>query len=187
MEIRERKQKEIETIKPRTIVLELSDADCERIAKKAGKAGLTVSKLLENFIGDLVGGTYSNGSDERDLASQWYERCDFGMFPESTLICYLIEEGQEDNFIDDLEEIQSMKDDIAYYEKMETPDNDDLADWEYAKDVLARTESRLEETYSDYIKWCGKEKPQSKEDAISSVIAWRDELARLKGNDTAFE
>ena len=28
----------------------------------------------ENFVGDLVGGTYSNGSDERDYADQWFER-----------------------------------------------------------------------------------------------------------------
>lgn len=36
----EQQQKEIATIKPRTITLKLSDADCERIAKDAGKAGL---------------------------------------------------------------------------------------------------------------------------------------------------
>ena len=59
-------EKEIQTIKERTITLKLSDADVERISNKAERHGLTVSELLENFIGDLVGGTYSNGSDERD-------------------------------------------------------------------------------------------------------------------------
>lgn len=57
------KKKEIKTVKERSITLKLSDADCDRIAKKAGRSGLTVATLLENFIGDLVGGTYSNGSD----------------------------------------------------------------------------------------------------------------------------
>lgn len=180
----EQQQKEIATIKPRTISLKLSDADCERIAKEAGKAGLTVSELLENFIGDLVCGTYSNGSDERDLASQWYERCGFGMFPDATLIRYLIEEWQEDTFIEVLEEIQSMKDDISYYEGLENPDSDDLSDLKCAKEVLAEAESRIDEVYSDYVKWCREENPQSKEDAISGVISWRDELARLKGGDT---
>ena len=179
----EQQQREIATIKPRTITLNLSDADCERIAKEAGKAGLTVSELLQNFIGDLVCGTYSNGSDERDLASQWYERCGFGMFPDTTLIRYLIEEWQEDTFIEDLEEMQSMKDDISYYEGIENPDSDDLTDLECAKEVLAEAESRIDETYSDYVKWCREEKPQSKEDAISGVLAWRDELAKLKGDD----
>ena len=53
--------------------MKLSDADCDRLARKRGEHGLT--------IGDLVGGTYSNGSDERDYADQW-----FGMFPEPTLL-----------------------------------------------------------------------------------------------------
>lgn len=177
----EQQQREIATIKPRTITLKLSDADCERIAKKAGAAGISVSNLLENFIGDLVCGTYSNGSDERDFALQWYERCGFGMFPDSTLTRYLIDNWQEDSFIEDLEEMQSMKDDISYYEEMENPDADDLEDLKTAKEILAECESRIDETYSDYVKWCADEKPQSKEDAINGVIAWRDELLRLKG------
>ena len=37
----------------------------------------TIGELIENFAGDLVGGTYSNGSDERDYADQWFERCWF--------------------------------------------------------------------------------------------------------------
>ena len=179
----EQQQREISTIKPRTVSLKLSDADCERIAKKAGAAGITVSELLENFIGDLVCGTYSNGSDERDYALQWYERCGFGMFPDATLIRYLIEDWQEDTFIEDLEEIQSMKDDIEYYEGMKNPDSDDLSDLQCARGVLKEAESRIDEVYSDYVKWCREEKPQSKEDAISGVLAWRDELAKLKGDD----
>ena len=59
-------QKEIATIKERTIHLNLSDADCKRISTYAAKANITVSQLLESFIGDLVNGTYTNGSDERD-------------------------------------------------------------------------------------------------------------------------
>ncbi len=61
-------QEEMATIKERSISLKLSDADCERLLKKAAMCGLTVAELLQNFIGDLVDGTYSNGSDERMLA-----------------------------------------------------------------------------------------------------------------------
>ena len=78
----EEQQKEIETIRERKITVKLSDADCDRLARKCGKHGLTIGELIENFVGDLVGGTYSNGSDERDYADQWFERCWFGMFPE---------------------------------------------------------------------------------------------------------
>ena len=76
----EEQQKEIETIRERKITVKLSDADCDRLARKCGKHGLTIGELIENFVGDLVGGTYSNGSDERDYADQWFERCWFGMY-----------------------------------------------------------------------------------------------------------
>jgi predicted DNA binding CopG/RHH family protein len=58
----EQQKKEIKTIKERKITVKLSDKDCNRLARKCGKHGLTVGELIENFIGDLVGGTYSNGS-----------------------------------------------------------------------------------------------------------------------------
>lgn len=102
----EQQQEEIKSIRKRTIELELSDTDIKRISEKAGAHGLTVGKLLENFIGDLVCGTYSNGSDERDLAGQWFERCWFGMFPDMTFLNYLIEWGG-------LDEVLEAYDDIA--------------------------------------------------------------------------
>ena len=43
-------EKEIATIKERTIYLNLSDADCKRISTYAAKANITVSQLLESFI-----------------------------------------------------------------------------------------------------------------------------------------
>ena len=91
----EEQQKEIETIRERKITVKLSDADCDRLARKCGEHGLTIGELIENFVGDLVGGTYSNGSDERDYADQWFERCWFGMFPEPTLLNHLLHLGYE--------------------------------------------------------------------------------------------
>lgn len=66
----EEQKKEIETIRERKITVKLSDADCDRLARKCGEHGLTIGELIENFVGDLVGGTYSNGSDERDYAAE---------------------------------------------------------------------------------------------------------------------
>lgn len=63
----EEQKKEIETIRERKITVKLSDADCDRLARKCGEHGLTIGELIENFVGDLVGGTYSNGSDEEDF------------------------------------------------------------------------------------------------------------------------
>lgn len=47
-ELVNRQQKEIETIKERTVTLNLSDADCDRLARKCGESGLTIRKWLED-------------------------------------------------------------------------------------------------------------------------------------------
>ena len=60
----EEQKKEIETIRERKITVKLSDADCDRLARKCGEHGLTIGELIENFVGDLVGGTYSNGTQQ---------------------------------------------------------------------------------------------------------------------------
>lgn len=46
----EEQQKEIETIRERKITVKLSDADCDRLARKCGKHGLTIGELIENFV-----------------------------------------------------------------------------------------------------------------------------------------
>ena len=54
-------REEIETIKPRTITVNLSDADVRRLAEKSGEGGLTISELLENFIGEHIPMEVTNG------------------------------------------------------------------------------------------------------------------------------
>ena len=113
-------EKEIETIKPREYSLKLSDADVLRIAKTAGAYDMTVSKLLENFIGDLVNGTYTNGSDERLCAKQWAERCWFSNDPDKSLVKYLCCDGGEYEFSDlwdALERIEDAREDIRSAEE----------------------------------------------------------------------
>lgn len=107
-------QKEIETIKPRKYVLKLSDADAERLAKRAGQYNLTAAELLENFIGDLIGGTYSNES--------W-----FALELDKSLIAFLC--GglwyDIDGLIASLESIESIKSDVEYaLERINNPDDE---------------------------------------------------------------
>lgn len=110
-------QEEIETIRPRKIEVKLSDADVKRISQKAAAHGLTVGKLIENFIDDLVGGTYSNGSDERMYAEQWFERCWFGMLPDFTFLKYLIEWGFIEDALETWESISDHEEEIRYIEE----------------------------------------------------------------------
>ncbi len=63
--------------KARTLTLRLSDEDAEQLYIKAGMSGIRVTELLEHFIQDLAYSINSNGSDERDLANQWFDRCMF--------------------------------------------------------------------------------------------------------------
>lgn len=67
-------EQEIKTIKPRTYEIRLSDADVQRLKEVASLKDLTPEQLLQTFIGDLVNGTYSSGSDERLLAEQYFDR-----------------------------------------------------------------------------------------------------------------
>ena len=64
---------ELKTVKGRHLVLSLSDKDLERLEAFCDTAGITPCKLIESFIGDLVGGTVNHGSDERMQAVTWYE------------------------------------------------------------------------------------------------------------------
>jgi predicted DNA binding CopG/RHH family protein len=125
MNYNQEQEKEIETIKERTITLKLSDADCERISKLTGKNGLTVGVLLENFIGDLVTGTYSNGSDEREYAQRWFERCGFEMSSENTLLKHLLECGYD---TEDIEDFIIACDEIEYYKTHEEEYEEELQD-----------------------------------------------------------
>lgn len=69
-----RQAREIETVKERTVRLKLSDSDLHRLCAFSVSADTSIEKLLQDIIGDLVGGTYSHGSDERELMQEWYDR-----------------------------------------------------------------------------------------------------------------
>lgn len=176
MSMGEEQQKEIATIKERYVKLNLSDADCERISKKAGKHGLTVGELLENFIGDLVDGTYSNGSDERDRAEQWFERCWFGMFPEPTLLRYFLEWGM------DIEDFLILYDELQYYK--ENPEEYEKEKAECAKNGEERL--WIEEEYHDSIDSFLREQDKDKEkinieNEVKLCRDWLDNKQALKG------
>ena len=131
----EDQKKEIETIKGRTLVLNLSDADCDRLLQKAASGGMTVSELLEHFIGDLVDGTYSNGSDERYLAQDWFDRCGFLRREDSLLLHYLLEEDADiAHFVELYEENEEYKSHPEEFEDQREVYGlapDELFDFEY--------------------------------------------------------
>ena len=151
-------EREIGTIRERKIIVKLSDADCDSLARKCGEYGLTIGELIENFIGDLVGGTYSNGSDERDCADAWFERCWFGMFPKATLLKHLLEcEYAPEDYLNALENLETAKEQKKYMEDhpAETDEEEascidtDIEEWEEELEDMRRGWEPAEEPNMD--------------------------------------
>lgn len=165
-----RQQEEIKTVRERNIVVSLSDADCERISRLCGAHGLTVGQLIENFIGDLVDGTYTNGSDERMYAEKWFDRCWFGMFPDMTLLRYLLLYSCDydvDGFLKLLEELDNVTD----YWKQCQDDHEDLTeeDIELARIDYETTSRHYEELKIEFL----EENPNADwEEEVKKVLEW---------------
>ena len=173
----EEQKKEIETIRERKITVKLSDADCDRLARKCGEHGLTIGELIENFVGDLVGGTYSNGSDERDYADQWFERCWFGMFPEPTLLNHLLNLGYEpEHYLDLLENVETIKSDIDITKQNIAEPSDEWKDIVYHKYNDDRTSYECVPCYNSVDEYIASEK----EDLESYKADLEEALEELK-------
>lgn len=169
-------EKEIQTIRERTITLKLSDADVDRISIRAERHGLTVSQLLENFIGDLVGGTYSNGSDERDFADRWFDRCWFGMFPEYNFLTYVLDNWIDvDDVLDDYERLNDMKEDLEVEE--------DPEDIEYFESEIQELEDEFKRMFDDYLSGVREGEPDNLETGIKRLKEYRDRLTSFRGGD----
>lgn len=169
-------QREIQTITGRTLVLKLSDADCRRISEKAGEVGMTVAQLLETFIGDLVNGTYSNGSDERMYADEWFNRCGFAMFPDYTFLRWLIESDLLDEVLGLWEDIQQAKEELA--------DGDSASDgWEpgVREEILEDIDCWKREIEKYWVDYNFKPKfgHGSFEEEMKKVLDWEKEYQQL--------
>ncbi|HEX2938874.1 MAG TPA: hypothetical protein VHO66_08145 [Ruminiclostridium sp.] len=169
--MRKEQQKEIATIKPRTITIELSDADVDRLCGKAGGVGMTASELIESFIGDLVDGTYSNGSDERDYAEQWFDRCGYDYYTANpTFLRWLIELG-------DVNEAISDWNDLLDFKSITEPNEDDK---EWAESVVENLKIQFNGYKSD---WVHCTDDTTLEAAMVEVMQWNEQRNRLKVNE----
>ena len=60
--------------------LELTEEDKKAFFEMCERDGTTPAEVLEGFICDLTEAERTRGSDERMLATQYYERCGYGIF-----------------------------------------------------------------------------------------------------------
>jgi hypothetical protein len=179
----DRQKAEIETIKPRSFTLELSDADVKRLYEKAYSNGITPAQLLQDYIGDLLDGTYTRGSDERMYAQQYFDRCIY-TWPDDprSFLQWALEEYRIDDIADELETLDYATGDIKYYE--EHPDDpDNTPDFiNKLQGYISEAESELQEIYSEYA--AGKDKPQPLDEGIAAIRRYMDELQSMteRGN-----
>ncbi len=175
---------EIKTIKERNFSVNLSDADVERLFNKVGEAGLTVSELFGNFVGDLVSGTYSNGSDERMYANQWFDRCWFGMgFGESSFLQWLITNDSVSEAIDAWNDLQDAKNELQEFQI------EDESDEEYAdncKEDISYYEEILNDMFGGYKEEEMSSKNSTLENEMEKVMQWHEEMRKLKGKENKF-
>ncbi len=181
MPCREQRRRETETCRERVIRLKLSDADVRRISEQAASVGLTVPQLLENFIGDLVGGTYSNGSDERLLANQWLERCGFAMYAEKSLLRYTLLYRELDTLLRIWDEREKLRDEITGLAINSAGANQEeiIA----LKEELEFCDESLQELFIAYRQYSPQCDNIEKE--MKAVLQWRDEYRKLLGENSS--
>lgn len=169
---------ELETIRPRSFTLELSDADVKRLYEKAYGNGITPVQLLQDYLGDLLNGTYTRGSDERMYAQQYFDRCNytFSDAPRSFLQ-WALDEYRINDIAEELETLDYATADIQYYEE-HTEDQPQLSELdEYILQTAKTTaESELTAIYEEYKVSKGNE-PYS--DGIAAIRRYLAELQSM--------
>ena len=179
--------KETDTVKEKNISVRLSETYCGRLSSLCGENGLTVGKLIEAFIGDLIDGTYSNGSDECILAQQWFDRCGFSILAEDTLLKYFLRNYYDvDAFLDVMDEIKSIKADLKEYET--NPEKFDKEEIEYAKNDLEAYREEYNRRYKKIIENFKKENPDADiEKEIQAMMRWQEESLDFRDEDAKKE
>ena len=112
------------------IAIALTDEQYSNLKLKAYKAGFkNPGDFIQSFVADLTGWC-SNGSDERDLAGQWYERA-YGMSEFYYFFHYFLY-----NYDYDLESMSEMLENDEYFNEV----YDEYLEEAYGKDVQSKEE-----------------------------------------------
>lgn len=163
---------EIETVKGRPFNIRMSDNDCRQLARIAAAQGMPPADLLAAFVGDLIGGTYSNGSDERYKAAEWLERTCFDLSAEKTFTNYLATRFEVDQAAEIMSMVETMR------EEMQEETEEEAAE---TLEIIEREEEPLRAAYADYKN--ETERPQTEEEALQSLREYTRELDRLLGRN----
>lgn len=171
----EKQKAEMETIKPRAFFVNLSDVDVKRFYEKAAACGFLPSEILEHFIGDLVFGTCSNGSDERMYADQWFDRAKVGYSTKKRFLSFVLNNGHYDSVISYIDDIDEGKEGIRHLTDDEKYDEDR----KYLGLLIEEGRKELLDIFNEY----SSRNPDAEtfNEAIAVIRSYRDELGRVLG------
>ena len=162
-------REEIETIKPRTIMIPLSDADCSLLMDICGEYGLTVGELFAAFAGDLICGTYTNGSDERMLANKWFDRCCFDYRSGNSLLRHLLSHWfKPEVFFDMIGSLSSAYEELEFLRSH--PEECELNDIPYTEGFIYR----WQEDFHEYIRGWEPEGDSDLFEEVQNIAEWID-------------
>ena len=144
---------EVKTISPRNFALKLSDADLKSFYEKAARVSLTPEELLENFIADLVCGLHTNGSDERDKAEEWFERCWFSLDYAASFLAYLIKNCEYENYSEMQKTVSECTEELS---ELGISDFDSEEEYDEEKEYFTRrleqANEEIKEMFDEYVK-----------------------------------
>ena len=154
--------------KERIIRLNLTDEDVKALIAKAGSVGLTVGELIQGFVADLVCGNGTHGSDERDLANAWFNRCGFAAVTSPTLLNHLLDRCYDPEWYLDL---------LQYQDNLEKAIAEETNEEEIAclREELSDTVEDLEAMTAN---WQPYDEPNMDEE-INEIRAWVKERREL--------
>lgn len=107
----------------RNATLELTDEEVQQLTEIAARSNMTAGELLSAFVHDLCRSEWSNGSDERDRAEDWYDRARVGFPCDQSLAGSLVTDdglGAIESLVDALDSQQMYREDPkAWKEELE--------------------------------------------------------------------
>lgn len=142
-----------DTLRERELKLRLTDEEVKDLCREAAQRNTTVEELLEDFVANFTGSIRNRGSDERELAYQYVERCIYSFDHNESFLQWLSIYGDLESVLVSLNEIDVVS---AHKER-----------YEDAEEELEYHKQEIEDAYKEYRDDGGKEE-------------WYEALERLR-------
>lgn len=153
-------QADYDTLRERDVKLKLTDEEVASLCREAARRNTTVEELLEDFVANFTGSIRNRGSDEREYAYQYVERCIYSFDDNESFLQWLA-------IYDDLDGVLMALDDIDAI--LESDDPEDI-------DEVHFLTQEIEATYGNYKSAGGKEEYEK---ALERLRAYQKTKERL--------